>query len=685
MTITAVPAGEDAIHTPTLTGKANPTTSPIATMRIHRPKPTRSGNGASMFISPTPALSCMPAVFGVEVDIATPFPRHIRPPCRCVRRTESPVDLVRRRTTSYCGLGAEGKAIMTEIDQLSFPDGPRLDLDEALATLVVQAERVRTAQAGLRALLSATQAVVEESDLAAVLRRIAEAATNLVDAQYGALGVIAPERDALEEFIYVGLTPMEAAKIGDLPTGHGLLGALIADPRPIRLPNMSADTRAAGFPDHHPHMESFLGVPVRVRGEVFGNLYLTNRRDGLFTEEDERLVEALATTAGFAVENARLLDQARTRERWMGAAAGLSAALLSSSTTTAFDLIASRVFEVPGIDKVVVLLKDDARSELQVAAARGSDESQLRGAVIDPQATYAGEFGVAGETTAHSRSPAASPDPVRVIVDGIAGPVVAAPLRTSGRLWGLLCTARTPDRPRFTTTEIDSIADFASRAAIALELAHAREEAQRALLADDRRRIARDLHDHVIQQLFGTGLTLQAIAGGLPPGGDADRLSESIDQLDDAISQIRTVVFALSHRDESSLRHRVIDVVADQSAARRRPPAIRFTGPVDHGIVGPLSDEVVGVVRELLSNAVRHSLADHISVEVALVEESVLVLVEDDGVGIADAERRSGLQNLAERASARGGAFTVASVPGATSARWTVPVRDGAFPTGESQ
>lgn len=573
---------------------------------------------------------------------------------------------------------------MTEMDQLSFPDGPRLDLDEALATLVVQAERVRATQGRLRALLTATQSVVEESDLATVLRRIAQAATTLVDAEYGALGVISPERDALEEFIYVGLTSEEAAKIGDLPTGHGILGALIADPRPIRLPDIAADARAAGFPDHHPHMESFLGVPVRVRGEVFGNLYLTNRREGLFTEEDERLVEALATTAGFAVENARLLDQARTRERWMSAAAGLSAALLSSATTTAFDLIASRIFELPGIDKVVVLLRDDARSALQVAAARGSDESQLRGAVIDSQATCAGELAL-GDTTAHARASSASADPVRVMVDGVAGPVVAAPLRTGGRLWGVLCAARTPDRPRFTRTEIDSIADFASRATIALELAHAREEAQRSLLADDRRRIARDLHDHVIQQLFGTGLTLQAVAGGLPAGGDADRLSESIDQLDDAISQIRTVVFALSHRDESSLRHRVIDVVADQSAARRRPPSIRFTGPVDHGITGPLSDEVVAVVRELLTNAVRHSMADHISVEVGLMEDSVVVLVEDDGVGITDAGRRSGLQNLAERAAARGGAFTVDSVSGATSARWTVPVHDRVSPAGEVQ
>jgi signal transduction histidine kinase len=280
-----------------------------------------------------------------------------------------------------------------------------------------------------------------------------------------------------------------------------------------------------------------------------------------------------------------------------------------------------------------------------------------------------------------ARGRAPTPDPTRVIEDGVAGPVVAVPLRTRARLWGVVCVARQPDRRRFSATEVESIADFASRITLALELAHARQDAQRALLADDRRRIARDLHDHVIQQLFGTGLTLQAIAGGMPPGVDSERLGVSIDQLDDAISQIRTVVFALSHRDESSVRHRVIDVVADLSAPLQRPPAIRFTGPVDHAITGVLAGEVVGVVRELLSNAVRHSQANRISVEVGIIDQLAVVVVEDDGVGIGEPEHRSGLQNLEDKATARGGDFTVESAPGGTAARWTVPVageRDGA-------
>lgn len=563
---------------------------------------------------------------------------------------------------------------MAADESLAFPDGPRLELDEAIAVLLAQAEKVRGTQGRLRALLAATQSVVEELDLSTVLRRIVVAAATLVDAEYGALGVIAPERDALEEFIFVGLDEHVAAKIGHLPFGHGLLGALIADPRPIRLTDISRDERSAGFPAHHPPMTSFLGVPIRVRGEVFGNLYLTNRREGDFTEEDEQLVAALATTAGFAIDNARLLDLARTRERWMTAAAELSAALLSSPTDTAFDLIASRIFELPGVDKVTVLLTDDDSGRLRIVAARGDDEAELRGLVVDAADVCAGAVLEDAEARIIAHSTDAASDVLLLHDDTGAGPALVAPMRTRARLWGIVCIAREPAGHRLTQSEIESAADFVSRAGIALELAVAREESQRAMLADDRSRIARDLHDHVIQQLFGTGLSLQAVAASLPPGAEAQRLRESVDQLDDAIAQIRTVVFALSRRDETALRHRIIDVVAEMSGSTRRPAAIRFSGPVDHLVVGDLVDEVVGVTRELLSNAIRHAHADRIAIELAADGGDIMVTVEDDGVGIGDGSRRSGLANLSHKAQRRGGIFTLESPGEGTRAIWRVPL-----------
>ena len=556
---------------------------------------------------------------------------------------------------------------------LSFPDGPRQELDQALADLLAQAERVRITQGRLRALLNATQAVVEEIDLPSVLMRIAEAARSLVDAEYAALGVISPERDGLEEFVHAGISDEHAARIGHLPVGRGLLGTLITDPRTIRLEHLKDDPRSVGFPAHHPPMDSFLGVPVRIRDEIFGNLYLTNHREGLFTEEDAQLIEALATTAGFAIENARLLERVRHRGQWMEAAAGLSAALLSSPTETAPDLIAGRMFELPGIDKVTVLLAGEDTAQMQIAAARGTDEAEIRGILVDVDSMWAGEALQSAGAGARVRERSGD-DALRVVRDGIAGSAVVAALRTPSRLWGAVCAARGPNGPRFSDTEVEAATHFGSRAAIALELAHARGEAQRALLADDRRRIARDLHDHVIQQLYGTGLSIQAVAAGLDPGSGPDRLHECVDQLDDAVSQIRTIVFALSHPDESSLRHRVIDVVADLSASLAHPPAIRFSGPVDHAITGALADDVVGATRELLSNAVRHSHADRISVDVIVDEADVTVVLEDDGVGIPAEGRRSGLRNLAEKAAERGGALSIRSASGETVVRWRAPL-----------
>lgn len=562
---------------------------------------------------------------------------------------------------------------MAESGSLSFPDGPRSELEEAIASLLTQSERVIRAQGRLRALLRATQAVVEQSDLTLVLRRIVEAAIELVDAKYGAIGVINPEHDALEQFIYVGMSDQDAAAIGHLPEGRGLLGALITEPQPIRLAEMDGDPRAAGFPANHPPMHSFLGVPIRVRGAVFGNLYLTDHRDGGFTDEDEQLVEALAATAGFAIANARLLGEAQTRARWMAEAAGLSAAILSTPTTTALDLLATRLRDAAEAELISVLVPHTQTGEFLVAAASGTNEAELRGSFLDPTSVFAGRVLDDGRAHSQAQMPAGEEDPLLIARDGVVGPVLAVPMLHGSQFFGVLCITRGPDQRRFSPAEMNAAIDLASRASIALELARAGEEARRALLADDRRRIARDLHDHVIQQLFGAGLGLQALADRIGPGRDRENLRETIDQLDDAIAQIRTVIFALSHRDDTSVRHRLLDVVGELSAAGRRPPAIRFNGPVDLIVRDELAADVVAVARELLSNAIRHARADHVSIEVGVLDDKVSVTVEDDGTGIPSGAVHSGLENLRERAARRGGSFSVAPSGNGTTARWVAP------------
>lgn len=533
-----------------------------------------------------------------------------------------------------------------------------------------------SSQDRLRGLLHAVETVVGEIELPVVLRRVVEAAVELVDAEFGALGVLAADRASLDQFIHVGITPENATEIGRLPRGRGILGALISDPRVIRLSHLQSDPRAAGFPAHHPRMDSFLGAPISVHGEVFGNLYLTNARRGSFSAEDEELVRGLASTAGFAIQNARLFDEARTRAAWMAATAELSAAILSTPPDEVFDLVAGRVLDLSASCRVTVLVPTDVPEVLRVAAARGTGELDILGMTVIAGSGLAGAAldrgGIRVPTAARPTGPA---DPAVLTAEDETGPAVAAPLRTRRRTWGVVTVARAPGEREFTEVEREVLSDLASQAAIALELTHARREQQKAMLTEERARIARDLHDHVIQQIFGAGLTLQSMAATLAETHDRTRVDEVIGQLDDAITQIRTVIFALSARDGSSLRHRLIDVVAEVSGALPRPPALRFSGPVDTALSGSLADDIVGVARELLTNSVRHADADSISLDVGVDGDRVTVVVTDDGAGIRDT-RRSGLANLAARAEARGGSLTVDTGARGTRAEWRVSLGD---------
>lgn len=533
-----------------------------------------------------------------------------------------------------------------------------------------------SSQDRLRGLLHAVETVVGEIELPVVLRRVVEAAVELVDAEFGALGVLAADRASLDQFIHVGITPENATEIGRLPRGRGILGALISDPRVIRLSHLQSDPRAAGFPAHHPRMDSFLGAPISVHGEVFGNLYLTNARRGSFSAEDEELVRGLASTAGFAIQNARLFDEARTRAAWMAATAELSAAILSTPPDEVFDLVAGRVLDLSASCRVTVLVPTDVPEVLRVAAARGTGELDILGMTVIAGSGLAGAAldrgGIRVPTAARPTGPA---DPAVLTAEDETGPAVAAPLRTRRRTWGVVTVARAPGEREFTEVEREVLSDLASQAAIALELTHARREQQKAMLTEERARIARDLHDHVIQQIFGAGLTLQSMAATLAETHDRTRVDEVIGQLDDAITQIRTVIFALSARDGSSLRHRLIDVVAEVSGALPRPPALRFSGPVDTALSGSLADDIVGVARELLTNSVRHADADSISLDVGVDGDRVTVVVTDDGAGIRDT-RRSGLANLAARAEARGGYLTVDTGARGTRAEWRVSLGD---------
>jgi signal transduction histidine kinase len=564
---------------------------------------------------------------------------------------------------------------------LTFPDQPRLALDQLLAQLVERAGEVMSTQGRLRGLLAANQLIIADLSLPAVLRHIAEAARELIGARYAALGVIAPG-GGLAEFIHVGMPDEVIAEIGHLPEGKGLLGALIAEPHPIRLSQISDDPRSSGFPAAHPPMSSFLGVPIRVREEVFGNLYLAESAHGEFSAEDGQLATALAATAAVAIDNARLFEAATSRGEWLTASALITRELLSADAAEAVSplrTIARRSLEIGRADLVVVLLPcpdDEAGLRVEVAVGEGAEE--LVGESIPVSGTLAGRVFVSGEPVrVASREEVPGLD-APVLDTPATGPILVLPLLGSARVHGVLTVCRLVGRPAFTLDDLQMAFGFASHAAVAIELADARAEQQQSIMLEERERIAADLHDHVIQRLFAAGLTLQGVAVGLPQGRDAQRIAGTVDDLDATISQIRNTIFRLQRlprQRESGVRGRVLDVIDDVARALGFQPTIRLSGPLDYLLAGDtVVEDLIAVIREALTNVARHADAASAAVDLTAGADHLVLTVEDDGRGIESGGHRSGLANMQRRAEHHGGSLTVSSrAPSGTRLTWSVP------------
>ncbi|MFC4032384.1 GAF domain-containing protein [Streptomyces polygonati] len=556
---------------------------------------------------------------------------------------------------------------------------PRLRLDDLLEELQVRIDAVRGTRDRVHSLLEAVLSVGQELDLSQVLRRIVETAVTLVDAEFGALGVIG-EDAGLSEFITVGVSEERAEAIGPLPSGHGILGELIRHPRPLRLPELSAHPASYGFPANHPPMESFLGVPIRVREEVFGNIYLTEKRGGReFDGEDETLLATLAVAAGVAIENARLYQAAREGQLWMAANAEVVGKLLSGADEMdVLRLIAEHGRGILSADLAVVALPLAGTTDLQVMIAVGSDADAHRGLVLPREGTFMGAAMEAGQPIT---TPQVAKD-ARVTVgpprwDGL-GPAVAVPMVTDKAGRGVLLLARAERSPVFTGAETAPLLVFAGQAALALELADQRRRAEQIALLEDRDRIARDLHDLAIQRLFATGMTLQSAQRFIQHPEASERLLRAVDDLDETIKIIRSTIFGLRARDPGrpgrGLRALASAAVEDAARTLGFTPALRMEGLIDTDVPAAVAEDVLAVVTEALSNVARHAHAA--SAEVSLVVGSgvLTVTVTDDGGGLPDGGRRSGLLNLAERAEGLGGELTLGRGPrGGTRLTWRVP------------
>ena len=526
-------------------------------------------------------------------------------------------------------------------------------------------------------LVKAITTVSTGLDLGHTLHHIVETAAQLLDARYAALGVV-DNSGKVEQFVYTGIDDATAAAIGQPPCGAGVLGVVIDRDQPLRLDDISAHPASAGFPPHHPMMRSFLGVPVRVSGEVFGRLYVADKSSGTFNEQDETVLLALAGAAGVAVENATLYQQAVRRERWLEATGEVVTELLAGGDSErALELVATRALELTGADTAMIVLPSDPETgdstvtDLRIAASVGNGAESL----VDWMLPVDGStIGAVFSDHLPRNVPALAFEPQSF--ESILGPAVASPLRFGKSLTGVLVTVRAAGSAPFDQDDARLVAKFADHAALALREAERQAAQRKSDVFAERDRIARDLHDHVIQRLFGIGLSMLTTKRSARPPAVVARIGMHMEDMQQVVREIRAAIFDLQidPAGGANLRTVLKKVITELTENASLHTAVRMTGPLDL-MPADVAQNVEAAVREAVSNAVRHSHATELTVTIS-VNGDVVIDVTDNGVGIPAAVAQSGLHNLRTRAAALDGTFSVgARAEGGTRLVWMAPLR----------
>lgn len=548
-----------------------------------------------------------------------------------------------------------------------------------------QLDELLAARDQMERLLQLFVEIGSDLDLEATLRRIIRAAKDLTSAPYGALAVRDPD-GTLISFVHDGIDEETARRIGRLPVGTGLLSVSLLDTPALLVEDLTQHPAAVGFPDHHPPMHAFLGVPITIRGTVFGNLYLTQDEPGrLFAESDEVAARALALAAAVAIDNARLFGRQRRLVKWLDASREITTALLSDAKpgSSPLQVIAERARTLTESEQAIVLVPADADlafdeiDTLVISAAVGRNASEVVGQRIPVEGSTSGSVFRSGESLIVE----ALNYPIQAFTDVGQRSAIVMPLRSGdGEVAGVIAVARGANQPPFDDSYRDLVSDFATHAAIALMLASGRDHARQLTLVAERERIAHDLHDHVIQRLFAAGMDLQGTVARARSPEVADRLNRTLDDLQTIIEEIRTTIFQLkSQPDDGSdggFRTRVQRLVADLTDNRDIVTTVRLHGPMT-AIGGELAEHAEAITAEAVSNAVRHSGASRLTVEVD-VADTLTIDVSDNGCGIpADNRRSSGLANMTYRAEHVGGSCEITdSAGGGTRVRWTAPLPD---------
>ena len=523
-------------------------------------------------------------------------------------------------------------------------------------------------------LLDTGLALAAELSLPALLQRIVDLAVDLTEARHGALGVLSPGGSDLSDFITSGLSAEQRAAIGELPRGLGILGVLIREPAVLRIRDIADDARATGFPPNHPPMHSFLGAPIRAHGRVFGNIYLTDKKGALeFTEDDEAAVLVLATQAGVAIANAQLYAELQQRERWLDSVREVTTALLSGDPgRKALQLIAQHARELGNADMATISVPDGQGLRIIVADGAGAHD------LLDVEVPLAGSLSAEVIRTERtmivtdaSHSTLTQP---MVSIAGV-GPMILVPLALRTSTAGVLAVGRVAGRPAFGSADTPLLESFADQASVALEYARAVAEISRLGMIEDRERIARDLHDGVIQSLFAVGIGLQGTAAVVGDPRLADRIQQFVSEIDRVIGDVRSYIFGL--RPSVLTAGNLTNTLEQLAHEVEERTGVTVIAEVDASLEDALADEsaqIVHIVREALSNMGRHSGATTCRVSVLRDAASAVIQIDDDGRGFdaASASRGMGMGNLMERAEAIGGHLEIESKPGSGT---TISVR----------